>query len=97
MKQEDIILNHLKTQGAITSFEAFEKYHITRLAGVIFRLRKTEDIRTIILHGYDQYGNYTQYAMYELKNEPHGTSTTARLDEGERFDDIFPSENNTPI
>ena len=37
MRQEDIIYKHLYEWGAITPFEAFEKYHITRLAAVIHR------------------------------------------------------------
>lgn len=97
MTQEKIILGHLQRHGTITSMEAFEKYHITRLAAVIHRLRKDTDIRTIILYGYDPYGNFMRYAMYELKEEPHGTANTARLGEGERFEDIFPSEDTTPF
>lgn len=97
MTQERMILGHLERHGTITSFEAFEKYHVTRLAAIIHRLRKKVDIRTIRIYGYDSYGNFMRYAMYELKDEPHGTANTARLDEGERFDDIFPSEDNTLI
>jgi len=66
-RQEDIVRAHLELNGTITSMEAFERYHITRLAGIIYRLRKTMDIETITLHGHDQYGVYTQYAEYKLE------------------------------
>ena len=89
-------MGHLVRNGSITSLEAFEKYRITRLAGIIHRIRKHTEVKTIILHGYDAYGNYYQYARYELK-EPHGTTNTARLNEGERYEDIFPSEDTTLI
>lgn len=38
--QEDIVLHHMKEYGSITSVQAFEKYSITRLAAVIFNLRR---------------------------------------------------------
>lgn len=93
-RQEDIVRAHLELNGTITSMEAFERYHITRLAGIIYRLRKTMDIETITLHGHDQYGNYCQYAMYSLKKEPHGIATTARLT-GDEYEDIFSSDDIT--
>ena len=34
--QKEVILEHLRKYGSITSMEAIEKYHITRLAAVIF-------------------------------------------------------------
>lgn len=94
MRQENMVLGHLERHGSITSLEAFELYHITRLAAVIHRIRKHTDVKTIILHGYDSGGNYYQYARYEIE-KPHGTTNTARLEEGERFEDIFPSEDIT--
>ena len=38
--QEDKVLSHLKKYGSITSMQAFEEYGITRLASVVFKLRK---------------------------------------------------------
>ena len=34
------ILGHLKRYGNITSMEAFQKYSVTRLSAIIFRLRE---------------------------------------------------------
>lgn len=40
--QKEVILEHLRKYGSITSMEAIEKYHITRLAAVIFELREMD-------------------------------------------------------
>lgn len=40
MTQEEAVLKHMQDYRGITSKEAFEKYGITRLSAVIFRLRK---------------------------------------------------------
>ena len=42
--QKDLVLNHLKTYGRITSWEAIEKYHITRLSEYIRSLRNDDGI-----------------------------------------------------
>ena len=61
------VLEHLQKHGSITSMEAWSQYHITRLADVIFKLRKrgycitTEDCT-----GKNEYGLYT-YANYRLE------------------------------
>lgn len=39
LNQKQIIANHLKNHGRITSIEAIDKYRITRLAAVIFDLK----------------------------------------------------------
>lgn len=62
------VLGYLKKHGSITSMEAFEKFHATRLASIIFRLRKHGyDIRTETCNGANQYGTY-QYALYILED-----------------------------
>lgn len=67
--QKSEILAYLKLHKAITSFEAFEMFHITRLASIIFRLRKEgHSIRTEVCAGANEYGNY-QYALYILEDE----------------------------
>ena len=62
--QEDIVLNHLRKYGTITSFDAFEKYRITRLAVSIHSLRKKG-------YNIDTYNvlssNGRRYGLYELK------------------------------
>ena len=39
MTQNEMILNHIKKHGSITSMEAFAEYNITRLSGRIHELR----------------------------------------------------------
>ena len=36
LTQVDIVKNHLLKRGSITSWEAIDKYHITRLSSVIY-------------------------------------------------------------
>lgn len=72
-RQENLVLTHLEEHGSITPYEAIERYHITRLAAVIFRLKKNHDIRTIIIRGYDENGDNYQYAEYKLE-EPLPTA-----------------------
>lgn len=62
ISQEQIVLKHLKKYGSITSMEAFSRYTITRLAAVVFVLRKEHDIETVM-----RYRNGKQYAEYYLK------------------------------
>ena len=66
------VLNHLEVHNSITSMEAWEKYHITRLADVIWKLRQIKyggyDIETRDCVGSNEYGQY-HYAKYVL----HGT------------------------
>lgn len=65
MRQEDIIYKHLYEWGAITPFEAFEKYHITRLAAVIHRLRSKGHEIVTITHTKKDDG--VRWAEYRLK------------------------------
>ncbi len=37
--QNDLVLKHLTAVGCITSWEAIESYHITRLSSIIYRLK----------------------------------------------------------
>lgn len=61
------ILAYLQRNGSITSMEAFEHFHATRLAAVIFNLRKLGySITTEICNGKNDYGTYT-YAKYILE------------------------------
>lgn len=61
------VLEHLKEHGSITSMEAWSIYHITRLADVIFKLRKRGyNILTEDCTGKNEYGVYT-YANYRLE------------------------------
>ena len=42
--QNEMILQHIRTHGSITTMEAFQKYGVTRLSGRIWELRKTPNI-----------------------------------------------------
>ncbi|MBO6272870.1 DNA-binding protein [bacterium] len=69
--QGNVVLEHLKKYGHITSMEAITKYRITRLASVIFRLRKLGyNIDTIEKNGKNGYGAYT-YADYILRGRTY--------------------------
>ena len=39
-KQVDVIYEHLKTYGSITTWEAIQQYGVTRLSAVIYILKK---------------------------------------------------------
>jgi hypothetical protein len=44
MNQKEMVLAHFKKRKSITSWEAIQKYGITRLADVIFRLKDSHNI-----------------------------------------------------
>lgn len=63
MNQNQKILNHLKEHKKITSYEAFEKYRITRLSARIHDLREQgHNITSDMV-----YGNEYKYAVYRLE------------------------------
>lgn len=47
VNQTSIILNHLQKKKKITSWEAIERYSITRLAALIFLLQDSHNILSI--------------------------------------------------
>ena len=65
MKQEDKVLMHLKLDGRVTPYEAFENLHITRLAAVIHRLRSKGHEIVTITHTKKEDG--VRWAEYRLK------------------------------
>jgi hypothetical protein len=68
---KELILNHLKTYGNITSFEAITKYRCTRLSHYILLLRKDGhkiiDIREPFTHSIT--GKKSTYVRYTLQTE----------------------------
>lgn len=61
------VLAYIQQCGSISSFEAFEKFHITRLSSIIHRLRKLGyNIITVPVSGRNEYGTY-EYALYMLE------------------------------
>ena len=62
------VLTHLQERGSITSMEAWSMYHITRLADVVFKLRKRGyNVVTNTCVGSNEYGEY-YYAEYTLED-----------------------------
>lgn len=61
--QEDIILDHMKNYRCITSMQAFELYHITRLSGRIHDLRREGYKIVTELHWDKDHG--TNFAVYK--------------------------------
>jgi hypothetical protein len=60
-QQRAVVLEHLKQWGSITSFEAIERYNITRLAARVHDLRKLG--HTIETHKIDVEGGHA-FARY---------------------------------
>jgi hypothetical protein len=64
MTQKQIILTHLKNRGSITSWDAIVRYHVTRLADVVYKLKALgHDIRTIMVEKKTDIG-FSRYAKY---------------------------------
>lgn len=63
------ILDHMKEHGSITPQEALNKFHVFRLASIIYNLRTRYeyDIETFMEEGKDADGNSVTYARYFLK------------------------------
>ena len=64
MTQNEVVLNHIKQNGEITSLEAFELYQITRLSGRIHDLRR--EGHNIITEK-RKAKNGAMYAVYRLQ------------------------------
>lgn len=64
------VKEHLENYGTITSWQAIQQYHATRLSDIIFRLRKRGyDIETKTELTKDINGNTCQYAKYIFNRE----------------------------
>ena len=64
------VLEHLRTYGTITSWQAIQCYGATRLASIICDLRKRGyNIETQTRIEKDRNGNTCQYAVYVWKGE----------------------------
>lgn len=64
--QRQQVLNHLQTNGTITSWEAITLFRATRLSGIIYSLRKSGyPITSTIETNGDKH-----YARYTLEGEP---------------------------
>lgn len=68
MTKTDKVLNHLKENKTITSWEAIKCYGCTRLSAVIFNLRKKGYNITSRKEKFtDRYGDTSHFAIYELR------------------------------
>jgi hypothetical protein len=59
------VINHIRKYGKITSWQAIENYHITRLSDVIFKLKKhgikIKTLRKKVKTKYDRFCNIAIY------------------------------------
>ena len=68
--QESLILNHLQTEGDITSIQAIMMYGVTRLAAVICKQKKKGyAIESVDEVGFNRNGRKVTYARYILRNK----------------------------
>lgn len=64
------VIDLLRKQGYITSYEAIEKFGATRLSGIIFILRERGfGIETEMVLFKNRYGHSTNYAIYRLTKD----------------------------
>ena len=69
--QRHKVLEHLQTNGSITSWEAITRFHATRLSGIIFDLKKMGyPIQSTI-----EYNGDTHYARYTLEAQDDNKTT----------------------
>ena len=69
--KENLIKNHLIEHRMITSWEAIENYGATRLASVIYNLRKEGFlINSYDFKDHDRHGNICIYSRYILIATP---------------------------
>lgn len=63
------IIEYMKEHGSITPMDALNKFHVFRLASIIYNLREHHgyDIATMMEEGKDADGNKVEYARYVWK------------------------------
>lgn len=68
---EQMVLEHLKERGSITSYDAIKLFGATRLSALIYNLRYKGgyDIITTFETAVTRYGRKTQIARYVLRDE----------------------------
>ena len=65
--QKSEVLKFMKSHKGITSIQAFERFGITRLADIIYKLRQDGyEIETEQLTIKNRYGHVVNYARYSL-------------------------------
>lgn len=69
MTQLEQVLEHLEMFGSITPREADQCYAITRLADVVYKLKKRGvRIKTVTEHGKNRFGRPVCWAKYVKEN-----------------------------
>lgn len=67
LNKTECVLEHLKNNGSITSWEAIELYGATRLSAIIFNLRhRGYSIDVINLPFVDRFGTKSRFGKYIL-------------------------------
>jgi len=66
MKQYDLILNHLKEHGTITTWEAIQEYGVTRLSEFIRQIRQNYNITDEWVGTTNRYGRKVKYKKYRM-------------------------------
>ena len=65
MTQADMVADHLNSFGSITPMEADQCYAITRLADVVYKLKKRGvRIKTVTEYGKNRFGRPVCWARY---------------------------------
>lgn len=64
--QKDRVFNYMKEFGSISSLEAFKDLGITRLAAVIFELKKSHNIISELENCENRYGEKVYFSRYRL-------------------------------
>ena len=68
--QKDYVLEHLERGWSITSLEAWDKYGISRLSDIVYKLRKEGyNIETEMVEGRTKMGADAIYGTYRLIKE----------------------------
>ena len=65
--QVEMVKGHLEEFGSITDLEAYKEYGIRRLSDVIFRLRKSMIISTVMVHEKNRFGIPIKFGKYVLE------------------------------
>ena len=68
------IIEYMKEHGSITPMDALQKFHVFRLASIIYNLREhyLYPIETVMEEGKDAEENTVTYARYFLRGMTNG-------------------------
>ena len=70
MRQQDRVLSYMQAYGSISSWEAFRDLGVTRLAAVIFKIKRNgHAITTKTETAKNRYGEAVHFARYILGGE----------------------------